>query len=139
MFGLILNESGNDCNLAHSLGVNSLDNGPYIWKIRAACGSNGTTWATPFSDVEFYNLGALRVSESFILDIYPNPSEGIFNLDLNGTSFVEIRILNSIGQEIKEFTTSKNTLIDLSNNAKGIYSILIKSGDDILTKKIVLQ
>ena len=129
------NISGN----ANSKTKYNLDNGPYIWKIRAACGSNGTTWATPFSDVEFYNLGALRVSESFILDIYPNPSEGIFNLDLNGTSFVEIRILNSLGQEIKEFTTSKNTLIDLSNNAKGIYSILIKSGDDILTKKIVLQ
>jgi hypothetical protein len=117
----------------------NLDNGPYIWKIRAACGTNGTTWATPFSDIVFYNLGASRISKSFHFEIYPNPSKGLFYLDFISDDSIEIKVFNSMGKNIKTITALNKTVIDLSNYAKGIYNVLIKSDDKIFNKQIVLQ
>lgn len=129
------NISGN----ANSKTKYNLNSGAYIWKIRGACGSNGTTWATPFSDIVFYNLGASRISETINYKIYPNPSTGIFYVDIISDDSVEIKVFNSMGQNITTITAVDNTVIDLSNYAKGIYNILINSDDKIFSKQIVLQ
>ena len=51
-------------------------------KIRGACGPDGTSWATPFSNPITYTLGSTRLVNSSIanLDVYPNPSGDVFNV-----------------------------------------------------------
>ena len=57
--------------------------GEYSWKIRGACGTNGTSWATPFSSPEFYSLGSNRINNiNYKLNIFPNPSIDIVNINI---------------------------------------------------------
>ena len=52
------------------------------WRIRGACGSNGTSWATIFTQPVTYTLGGARLASEVVsqLDVYPNPSRDIFNV-----------------------------------------------------------
>ena len=45
-------------------------------------GTNGTSWATIFSQPAEYTLGGARLENSALanLDVYPNPSRDIFNV-----------------------------------------------------------
>jgi hypothetical protein len=55
------------------------------WRIRGACGTNGTSWATIFSQPVTYTLGGERVATEVVsgLDVYPNPSRDIFNISFS--------------------------------------------------------
>ena len=50
----------------------------FSWRIRGACGSIGTSWATIFTQPVYYTLGAERVENEILsnLSVYPNPSRG---------------------------------------------------------------
>ena len=39
----------------------NLSPGEYSWKIRGACGTNGTSWATPFSSPVNHILGGAKL------------------------------------------------------------------------------
>ena len=72
-------------NLAGSLTSKTkfgLTAGDYSWRIRGACGTNGTSWATIFSQPVEYTLGGARLENSSVanLDVYPNPSRDVFNV-----------------------------------------------------------
>ena len=77
------------------------------------------------------------------VSIYPNPTNGIFNIFV-GTSNDEVftyNVANNLGQTIQTKTISgnENHQIDLSVNAEGIYFVTIKGSNGIRTEKIVLQ
>jgi len=64
--------------------------------------------------------------------IFPNPSNGIFNIDLQNIEYVEVANLN--GEIILK---SKESTIDLSNEANGVYLIKIKSSIGISSHKFI--
>ncbi len=74
--------------------------------------------------------------------IFPNPSNGKFQLTVSGLSFENkstVEIYNIQGEIIYHSTiTNSNSEIDLSKEAKGIYFVKILDGKTILTKKIVM-
>ena len=80
-----------------------------------------------------------------IANVYPNPSDGIFNLQVdpisNGEYTIEVisvngaRVYNKV--HFAEAGVNKNIEIDLSNNAKGIY--LIKVNGITLKNKLVIE
>jgi hypothetical protein len=84
-------------------------------------------------------------NEQFDIEIYPNPNNGIFKLQIsNFESDVEIRIMNVHGQVIRKeelMITSSSYIkaIDLSGLPKGIYFIQFKSNNFIKTKKLILE
>ena len=78
--------------------------------------------------------------------VYPNPSDGIFNISFNveKTNNIEIKIIDLTGRTV--FTDNQNNYsgiykkqIDISSFAKGTYILNIKSGNKIKTEKIVLN
>ena len=72
-------------------------------EIRGACGTNGTSWATPFSSYQYYTLGGNKLSNRKLklLSLYPNPSRNYFNLVYSDESqSITIEITNAIGQII---------------------------------------
>jgi hypothetical protein len=88
-------------------------------------------------DVIFYNEDNIfRLDESgkddFSISCYPNPSQGIFNVDLKGSykGKYRLRVINSVGQVIrtktinKEFLLSKNN-INLTHAGSGLYYLEI--------------
>jgi hypothetical protein len=89
-------------------------------------------------------FGVNEFSETSI-NIYPNPSNGIFNLSMNiWPEKTQIHLLDVRGQSIKIFEFSKKPkghaqTIDITHLPKGVY--LIKAGTDDFwnIKKLVLQ
>ncbi|HUH74491.1 MAG TPA: T9SS type A sorting domain-containing protein [Chitinophagales bacterium] len=79
------------------------------------------------------------------LDIYPNPSNGQFTLELkaNIKAPVQISILNVEGQVVFAKTLNhqnqSNLPLDLKHLAKGVYLIKAQIENDVLSKKVVIQ
>lgn len=80
------------------------------------------------------------------LNVFPNPSDGIFNiqLDLPEEGRTSIQVFNSQGQRVYEnnlgnFTGVFSDRIDISSTAKGIFFLLVQQGDQTLSKQLILQ
>ncbi|MBL4592969.1 MAG: T9SS type A sorting domain-containing protein, partial [Flavobacteriales bacterium] len=90
--------------------------------------------------------GIDAISNYINLNVYPNPNNGIFTLNVNTTdvSELEIKVMNIQGQVVfvKNNFDNINTIneqIDLSNNANGIYFITITSDKGVKTHKVIIQ
>lgn len=75
--------------------------------------------------------------------IFPNPSNGKFQFEVNGLDFEKNStciVYNMTGETIHQSTiTNKKFDIDLSDQTNGIYFVQINNGQSILTNKIVIQ
>jgi len=72
--------------------------------------------------------------------IYPNPSNGLINIELDKLNFYNISISNILAKEVYNSTISAvNTTLDLSNFNKGLYFIELNDGENIFTKKIIIE
>tara|TARA_B100000963_G_scaffold197214_1_gene171625 strand:+ start:111 stop:6728 length:6618 start_codon:yes stop_codon:yes gene_type:complete len=132
---------------------NQIPGHTFSWRIRGACGENGTSWATPFTGYEYYTLGGDRLrndsqsnSQLTNIKVYPNPSRGEFNIsfDLERRQDVNLSITNNLGEviftdELKEHKGQYNKTIDLGNKANGIYMLNITTNNRNINQKIVIQ
>lgn len=79
------------------------------------------------------------------ISVYPNPTNGILNLDMMGVtpSEYQIKITNILGEIIyvstKNISGIYNDVIDLSSFGKGTYVIQIKNKESIFTDRIVIR
>jgi len=76
--------------------------------------------------------------ETLKYKLYPNPSSGIFTLEVSADVSVEIR--NTVGSLIyqNENISAKET-IDLSQKAKGIYFVTVRNANQSFVEKIVIS
>ena len=70
------------------------------------------------------------------LNIYPNPSSGIFYLDFQPSSDIYVSIKNLAGQTIKCEKLNSSNLIDLSDQDQGLYIIHITGTNINKVKKV---
>ena len=92
------------------------------------------------------NLIETSVTEknpAFSFSVYPNPSHGIFNLDIKNpnSSELSISIINSMGQVVyrKELNSAiSSEQINLGNNPSGLYSIRLVSKETARFAKIII-
>lgn len=74
------------------------------------------------------------------LHIYPNPSNGLINIELDKLNFYNISISNVLAKEVyKNTISSVNTTLDLSNFDKGLYFVELNDGKNIFTKKLIIK
>ncbi len=91
-------------------------------------------------NVGFTGLEEVNLEES--VNLYPNPSNGEFNLSLNFAieQDVEIRIFNTIGELLasKTMNNTSSSVIEfnLNDNAEGFYFVNIKTNNESITKRI---
>lgn len=79
-----------------------------------------------------------NISEKSTCSIYPNPATNYITINTNTNATIEI--YNIQGQIVKIMTnTSTINTLDIKDLAYGIYTIKIKSGDEILFKKLIKQ
>lgn len=73
--------------------------------------------------------------------IYPNPGSGKFNVSIqNSTAMPQnIRVINTLGAEVYNKSMNGNTVIDLSNEANGVYFVIITSQETTITKQVIKQ
>ena len=80
------------------------------------------------------------------LNIFPNPSMGIFNLqfDLPESGQTSVRLFSAQGRliydyQLGEFSGPFQDRIDLTNDFKGIYFLEIRQNTATITQKLILQ
>ena len=116
--------------------------------------SSGTYWCivtdtngcTDWTNQYIYTSTNINDHSSFNLLVYPNPTNGLLNIqfDMLGSKEASLLIVNILGDIVyKEYidkTTFKySTQFNLENYSKGIYFVKLKKEDTIITKKIIIQ
>lgn len=74
--------------------------------------------------------------------MYPNPSNGILNIDFKGEKYSSIEIFNSVGNLVysKKINAENALQIDLSSVLRnGIYVVSLKSDSTITSKKLMVK
>ncbi|MBL7909630.1 MAG: T9SS type A sorting domain-containing protein [Bacteroidia bacterium] len=74
----------------------------------------------------------------FQFSIYPNPNNGIINIDIENSA--DLQITDLLGKMVLEITLQKfNNTLNISNLSNGLYYFKIKQGDTVAIKKIIKQ
>jgi Secretion system C-terminal sorting domain len=110
-------------------------------------GENFFTTQTPMVRLNVSNpLSTLDVlSETVDFSVYPNPSKGIFTLNLNAdvAENVSLSVKNIVGQTVlnKTVTVSGATkeVISLENYDKGVYFLTIDNNREKKTVKLIVE
>lgn len=77
-----------------------------------------------------------------MLNVYPNPSTGLFTVSLNTPADGTLEVLDVLGKKVHALRLNAGTAtynVDLSGFAKGIYVLDINAGGRKETRKIVLE
>ncbi|MCK4638534.1 MAG: T9SS type A sorting domain-containing protein, partial [Bacteroidales bacterium] len=90
--------------------------------------------------------GISEISNGLCVNIFPNPNNGNFVLELNSENNIaaNIRIFNSLNvlvYEINKVNINQkySKKINLSRLSKGVYFLMIKSNKVVLVYKIIIQ
>ena len=80
------------------------------------------------------------------LDVYPNPSRDIFNVEFNSENKqkIEVRILNLEGEivfteNLEEFEGEYIHSFNLGEYSKGVYLLELDTDNGLISKKLILQ
>ena len=105
------------------------------------CGSSDTICQTINASV---GIDEGLIGET--LTVYPNPNDGIFRIDfeIEGLKDIEIRITDVTGRliytkEVGKASGAYRENIDISNYAKGMYILQIKSDDVVVSRRVTVQ
>ena len=130
----ILAQNGNDFmgislenDTISAVWANTRDGSLDVWFVRTAAKTGKITSVS------------LIESESFDINIYPNPSSGIYYIEMNDQSMIDgINIYNTVGENVLQANYKSTTLeVDLSEKPSGIYIFSIESKGRIFRKKVI--
>ncbi|HMP31388.1 MAG TPA: T9SS type A sorting domain-containing protein, partial [Saprospiraceae bacterium] len=72
------------------------------------------------------------------IHIYPNPTTGLLQINLNNAIVNEFEALNNTGQIILPKSKLNATQIDLSKFMAGVYYLKFYSNEGMVTKKVII-
>jgi hypothetical protein len=89
-------------------------------------------------------VGVEEVAGNISVNIYPNPSTGIFYLDLASVNnrIVNVRVYSANGALVTENNFVADTAVrelNLSNYAQGVYVVKVTSDNLTSTKRIIIE
>lgn len=84
--------------------------------------------------------GMREVSTASWLEVYPNPSFGLFYVNTSLEGLKTLQVLNTLGQCIYlHRTETQYFYFDVSDKAKGLYTVIIESKGMRRQLKLVVQ
>ena len=88
-------------------------------------------------------VGVSEINLNSNMSIYPNPSNGrvyIHNGNANAADFT-INVFNSIGEVVYTgaYNNRVNAVVDLSDKSNGVYTIQMKSTEEVITQSVVIS
>jgi len=110
-----------------------------IMTANAIDNSKGTSTDVFFSVFGNNTLSIDEITENPSFSIYPNPSNGIFYIDVKEPQDAEIQIFSLVGKLLYEKKFETTNIIPIEFYQKGLYLINIKSDKMNTTSKIIIQ
>jgi len=109
-------------------------------------GTNGAQWWN-ISDIPMLRMNFDPTTVSSVADVkqtifntFPNPTNGIFTIELESNEKYDVTVNNVLGQTVYSATTSSvETEIDLSNFDKGVYTVELRNNDATYTEKVIVE
>jgi len=85
-------------------------------------------------------ISNIHLNNNKLFNVYPNPSSGILNIELNDYIVENIWIYNSLGKIIYQVNSirKEQLIIDLSMFDNGIYFLKFETPEKSFTKRIIL-
>jgi photosystem II stability/assembly factor-like uncharacterized protein len=116
----------------------------YFWTFQEITCNTGRTAVVALDTCAV--IGIEDIFSTNTLELFPNPSDGKFNLTFDAKVQADylITITNTLGKKVFEypllnFAGEHKRDIDLSNLSKGLYLVNISSGDKKITRKMNLR
>ncbi|CAI8367163.1 MAG: Uncharacterised protein [Cryomorphaceae bacterium] len=86
------------------------------------------------------NANSVADMKQTIFTTYPNPSNGIFIIELGQVAKYNVLVSNVLGQIVFSATINEmSTTIDLSSFDKGIYTVELKNEKEVYTEKVIVE
>ena len=78
---------------------------------------------------------------SSAVNIYPNPTSGIINIQLEGNNKYNIKVINILGETVHVSTIMGSTShsVDLTSFDKGIYTIELSNNNEVYVEKVIIE
>ena len=73
------------------------------------------------------------------LNIYPNPSNGIVNIELEGNHTFLVKVNDVLGKLVSEQNINSNTTLDLQDLERGVYFVNISDTEHSTTTKVIIE
>ncbi|RLD62009.1 MAG: hypothetical protein DRJ05_01325 [Bacteroidetes bacterium] len=119
----------------------------YYWRVRAILDGDTTNWSDTWS---FFTPFPEGIEDNILnyenVNIYPNPSNGILNVELEDPdkSIIRVSVMDLLGQTVfeNEFGFGngiKNQKIDLTDLENGLYIIKLENGNRVYNQKFILD
>ena len=79
--------------------------------------------------------------DNTLFSVYPNPSNGIFNLDIDAESVESIEVMDMTGKivQVELSNVANNYSLNLANKPAGVYTVKVVSNNTIGIQKITLS
>jgi len=123
-----LSDLGNVDSLTFEL--SSTDNGSW--------GMNTPAFFCIDNFISMDGVGFEDIAANDLLNIYPNPSNGIVNIEVENQNSI-LRLFDLNGKILLEKILNSSSKIDLQHFKKGVYIIQIQSDNKIQSKKLILN
>ncbi len=103
-------------------------------------GSTTRCWKTDAISISVTEGNAVPIINKKSINIYPNPSNGIFTLESKSNSVSDFSILDMNGEEVfaSEIQSTKQDF-NISHLSKGVYIVKLNGFGNKIYKKLILQ
>lgn len=89
-----------------------------------------------YDDQIDFTIGCVSVEEISLPAIYPNPTDGMLNIDLEGSK--NISLINVTGQKVFEMATTSQQ-IDVSSLTSGVYFLEVQTENQLFRNTLILR
>ncbi|HNK84374.1 MAG TPA: T9SS type A sorting domain-containing protein [Flavobacteriales bacterium] len=103
--------------------------------VQGASYTNGTALA-----IQLRNA-AVGMDENSLegVGIWPNPTDGVLNVNVRETGTYRVDVMNSLGQTVSTQRMNGSSKVDLGGLAKGVYSVRVSTDKASTTQSVVLR
>jgi hypothetical protein len=106
------------------------------------CSLNVGAWFNCTQPEFAFQLAGIDEQSSAAIFIYPNPSNGIFKINLAGKKLKTVFLFNILGDVLFQTNASTNTTfnIDISQASPGVYYVkALSDNGEVMVKKVVKE
>jgi PKD repeat protein len=130
-------------------------NATYTWQDGSSAAQytvtqSGTYWvyvasgcrnATDTITVTIVTCNGIAEQDVLGIQVYPNPTTGIINVEINDWGYSALEIYDVLGQLVLQESINRKgrRTVDLNKKAKGIYFLKLHGSAGAITKKIIIK